>query len=104
MKVMVRETLRFLPGKMTEGSKLLDESLAHTKEIVGSFPPMRKYTPWLGGGSSVNTIIIEVEYDSLSQMEEFFEKIFDDSKMMERNRKWENILESSNEELYMVIS
>lgn len=103
MKVMVRETLRFLPGKMTEGTKLLEESLAYARQLIGSFPSIRKYTPWLGGGSSVNTIIIEVEYENLSQMAEFFEKTLADPKMKERNQKWELILESSKEELYMVI-
>ena len=103
MKVMIRETLRFLPGKMAEGTKLLKESLALTNKKIGPFPPVRKYAPWLGGGSSINTIIVEVEYDSLTQMAEFFEKTMADPEMMETNRKWEAIVESSNEELYMIM-
>ena len=33
MKVMVREVLRFMPGKMTEGTELLKESLALANKI-----------------------------------------------------------------------
>ena len=103
MKVMMREILRFLPGKLAEGTKLLEESLALTNKKIGPFPPLKKYTPWLGGGSSINTIIVEVEFDSLTQMAEFFEKTMADPEMMETNRKWETIVESSKEELYMVM-
>ena len=103
MKVMMRETMRFLPGKMAEGTKLLEESLALTKKKYGPFPPVRKYTPWFGGGNAINTIIAEVEFDSLTQMAEFFEKTMADPEMMETNSKWETILESDKEELYMVM-
>ena len=103
MKVIFRETMRFLPGKMAEGIKLLEESLALTKKKYGSFPPVRQYTPWLGGGNALNTIIAEVEFDSLIQMAEFFEKAMADPEMMETNSKWEAILESDNEELYIVM-
>ena len=104
MKVMTREILRFLPGKMAEGMKLLEEDLALVDKKIGAFPPVRKYTPWFGGGSSINTIIVEVEFDSINQMAEFFEKTMADSEIMELNRKLEAILESSKEELYMVMS
>ncbi len=100
---MMRETLRFLPGKMAEGTKLLDESLELAKEKYGSFPPVRKYTPWFGGDSTVNTIIVEVEFDSFTQMAEFFEKAMADPEMMETQAKWEAIVESDKEELYMVM-
>ena len=99
---MVREILRFLPGKMAEGMKLLEESLALINKKIGPFPPGRRYTPWLGGGNSIHTIIVEVEFDSLTKMAEFFEKTMADPEMMEMTRKWEAILESSNEELYMI--
>ena len=103
MKVMIRETLRFLPGKIDEGTKLLEESLALTKKKFGSFPPVRKYAPWLGGGSSINTMILEIEFESLTQMAEFFEKTMIDPEMMEANRKWGTVVEYSKEELYMVM-
>jgi hypothetical protein len=100
---MIREALRFLPGKMAEGTKLLEKSLALSKEKIGFSSSVRKYTPWLGGGSSIKTIIVEAEYERLTQVEEFLEKIMADPEMMEINRKWETILESSKEEIYMVM-
>jgi hypothetical protein len=93
--------MRFLPGKMTEGTKLLEETLALTKKKYEPFPPVRKYTPWLGGGNLANTIIVEVEFDSLTQMAEYFEKAMADPEMMETNSKWEALLESDKEELLM---
>ena len=103
MKVMMRETMRFLPGRMTEGTKLLEEYLALDHKKYGPFPPVRKYTPWLSGSNAINTIIIEVEFDSLTQMAEFFEKAMADPELMETNSKWEAILESDKEELYWVM-
>ena len=103
MKVIFRETMRFLPGKMAEGTKLLEETLALTKKKYEPFPPVRKYTPWLSGDNAINTITIEVEFDTLTQMAEFFEKAMADPEMMETNSKWEAILESDKEELYWVM-
>jgi hypothetical protein len=99
----MRETMKFLPGKMAEGTKLLEESLALTNKKYGPFPPVRKYTQLLGGGNSINTIIVEVEFDSLIQMAELFEKTIADPEMMETEAKWEAIVESAKEELYMVM-
>jgi len=88
---------------MAEGTKLLEESLALTNKKYGSFPPVKKYTPFLGGGSSINTIIIEREFDSFTQMAELFEKTMADPEMMETNSKWELIVESTKEALYWVM-
>jgi hypothetical protein len=88
---------------MAEGTKLLEESLALTNKKYGSFHSVRKYTPWLGGGNAINTLIVEVEFDSLTQMAEFFEKTMTDPEMMETMPKWEAIVESDKEELYMVM-
>ncbi len=74
MKVMVRAIMQFLPGKMAEGMKLLDESMALANKKYGPIPKVKKYTPWLGGGNAINTVITEMEWDSLTQMAEFFEK------------------------------
>jgi hypothetical protein len=83
VKVMMRAIMRFLPGKMAEGKKLVDEMLATiNKKDYGPFPPVRKYTPWIGGGNAINTIILEVEWDSLAKMFEFFEKSGADPDMM----------------------
>ena len=44
------------------------------------------------------------KFDSLTHMAELFEKMMADPEMIEMNRKWEAILENSNEELYMIMS
>jgi len=104
VKVMMRAIMRFLPGKMAEGRKLVDEMLATLKKReYGPFPPVRKYTPWLGGGNAINTIIIEVEWESLAKMAEFFEKSSADPEWMKTMPQWEAAEESHEVELYMVM-
>jgi hypothetical protein len=106
MKVMMRAIMKFLPGKMAEGMKLWDEMLATIKKKekeYGPFPPVRKYTPWLGGGNAMHTIIIEGEWDSLAQMAAFFEKSMADPEMMKMMPQWEAVEESHEVELYMVM-
>ncbi len=72
VKVMMRAITRFLPGKMMEGMKLMDEMFATIKKKdYGPFPPVRKYTSWIGGGNAINTIILEVEWESLLRWQSF---------------------------------
>jgi len=66
--------MKFLPGKMAEGTKLLDEFIALINRKYGPFPSVRKYTPGFGGGDSLHTVILEIEWDSLAKIAEFFEK------------------------------
>ena len=103
MKVMVRAIMQFRPGKMAEGMKLLDESMALANKKYGPIPKVKKYTPWLGGDNAINTVITEMEWGSFTQMAEFFEKSYADPEMMETMSQWEAILESEKEELYMVM-
>ena len=103
MKVMQRMIMKFLPGKMEEGTKLLDEFMSLINKKYGPFPPVRKYTPWLGGGDALRTIIVEVEWDSLTKMGEFFEKSMADPELLGTMPKWEIVEESHKVELYMVM-
>ena len=104
MKVMMRAIMKFLPGKMAEGRKLLDEMIATiNKKDYGPFPPARMYTPWLGGGNAMHTIIAEVEWESFAKMSEFFEKSWADPEMMKTMPQWEVVEESHEVELYMVM-
>ena len=104
MKVMMRAIMRFLPGKMAEGKQLVEELLTtiSTKEY-GPFPTVRKYSPWIGGGNAINTIILEVEWESLAQMTEFFEQVETDPDMMKTMPQWEAAEESHIIELYGVL-
>ena len=104
MKVMMRAIMKFLPGKLSEGKKLLDEMITTINEkAYGPFPSIRKYSPWIGGGNAMHTIIIEVEWENLAQMTEFFEKSNADPEMMKTMPQWEAIEESHEIELYGVM-
>ena len=104
MKVMMRVIMKFLPGKLGEGMNLLEEMMTTiNKKDYGPFPPVRKYTPWLGGGNAINTIIMEAEWDSLAEMSAFFEKSHADPEMMKTMPQWEVVEESHIVELYMVM-
>jgi len=104
VKVMMRAIMSFLPGKMEEGTKLVDEMLAAAnKRDYGPFPPVRKYTPWMGGGNAINAIILEIEWESLAQMAEFFEKATADPEWMKTMPQWEAVEESHEVELYGVM-
>ena len=103
MKVMQRAIMKFLPGKMAEGMKLLDEFMALISKKYGPFPSVRKYTPWLGGGNSLHTIILEIEWDSLTKISEFFQKSWADPEVMKTMPEWEKVEESHEVELYMVM-
>lgn len=106
MKVMQRVIMKFLPGKTADGMKLWGEMLATIKKKekeYGIFPPVKMYTPWLGGGNALHTVIIEGEWDSFTQMAAFFEKTMADPEMMKTMPQWETIEESHEVELYMVM-
>jgi len=83
--------------------KLLDESIALANKKYGPIPNLKKYTPWFGGGNAINTVITEMEWNSLTQMANFYEKLQADPEMMKTEPQWEAILESHKEELYMVM-
>ncbi len=95
--------MKFLPGKMAEGTKLLDEFMALVNRKYGPFPSVRKYAPCFGGGNAMHTIILEVEWDSLAKMAEFFEKSHADPEMMKTMPRWETVEESHEVEIYMVM-
>ena len=103
MKVMQRGTMRFLPGKMVEGMKLLKEYMAIMSKKGIPIAAMKNYRPFLGGGDSMHTIIFEVEWDSLAEMAAFFEKAMADPEIMAQMPKWEAVEESHEVELYMVM-
>ncbi|MCP8312318.1 MAG: hypothetical protein L6M37_05145 [Candidatus Methylarchaceae archaeon HK02M1] len=103
MKFMQRMITRFLPGKMAEGTKLLDEFIALINKKYGPFPSVKKYTPWLGGGNALHTIILEIEWDSLTKMVTFFEKSWADPEVMKTMPEWEKVEESHEVELYMIM-
>ncbi|MCW4037461.1 MAG: NIPSNAP family protein [Candidatus Bathyarchaeota archaeon] len=103
MKVMLRAIMRMHPGKMAEGMELWKEMLALMKKKGISFPPARTYTPFLGGGDALHTIIVEGEWDSLAAVADMYEKSSADPEIMGLMPKWDAVEESHRIELYMVM-
>jgi hypothetical protein len=100
---MTRGIMTFLPGKIAQGMKLLDEMLTLANKKYGPIPNVKKYTPWYGGDNAMHTIVLEMEWNSLIQMAEFYEKANTDPEMMGTMSQWETIMESDREELYTVM-
>jgi len=71
MRVMQRGIMRFIPGKMAEGMKLLKEYMAIMSKKEVSVLAMRAYTPFIGGDDSIHTVIFELEWDSLTETATF---------------------------------
>lgn len=101
---MMRMIMRFVPGKLEQGRKLLDEFLAiiDKKYEIFSGTSVRKYTPWMGGGDAMHTLIMEFEIDSLTKLAEFYDKAWVDPELMQTTSQWDAVEESHNVELYMV--
>jgi hypothetical protein len=106
MKVMQRGVMRILPGKMAEAMKLLEEYMAVVSRLVGvprEKLPMKTYSPFIGGGDSLHTIVFEVEWDSFAEMAAFFEKAMADPEIGAFMPKWEVVEQSHEVELYMAM-
>ena len=103
MKVMLRAIMTILPGKMAEAMELFKEMMAIMKKKGIPFPPARRYSPFLGGGDALHTVILEVEWDSFAAVADMYEKSSADPEIMGLMPKWETVEESHRIELYMVM-
>lgn len=103
MKVMLRAIMGILPGKMAEAMELWREMLAIMKKKGIPFPPTRRYSPFLGGGDALHTVILEVEWDSLAAVADMYDKPSADPEIMGLMPKWDTVEESHRIELYMVM-
>ena len=96
MKVMFRTTVKVVPGKMAEYMEVEAQSQA----MAGNYgmPPWRRYSPMTG--DSMHTIVYEMEFDSLADLEASFEKMFADPKWKEGMAKSEGSIVSHENEIY----
>jgi len=99
MKVVQRGIMKIVPGKMAEAMELNEKYMAIVTRLVGVPFTMRRYTPFLGGGDMMHTIIFEVEWDSLAAMAAFFEKAMADPEIQAMMPKWEALEESHEVEV-----
>jgi hypothetical protein len=67
------------------------------------FPTKRRWRTLIGG-AGLNALIVEREWDSLSQMEEVQLKAFNDDRLRALNQEAAAIIEDIQIELYMALS
>lgn len=99
MKVMVREVMKVVPGKMREAMELMQEHMAAATRL-GMPPRGRGYRCISGRGDFLHTVVSEIEWDSFAAMEAFHEKMMADPEVQGLMAKWETILESHELEFY----
>ena len=106
MKVVQRGIMNILPGKMEEAMKLLGEHIAlacRLANIPREKLVMRTYRPYFGGGDSLHEMIVEIEWDSLSVMTDFFNKAMRDQEMQALMPKWDAVEKSHHVQILMLI-
>jgi len=104
MKVMQRGIMKILPGKMAEAMELNKKYMAIISRLGMPTTGMRMYRPFTGGGDAMHTVIFEVEWDSLTTLAAFFEKVMADPEVQAQMPQWEALTESHQVELYAVMS
>jgi len=101
MKVVQREIMRIIPGKMPETMELLKKHMAIARRLAPPNTVERGYLPFFAD-EAVHTLVFEVEWESMAAMEDFFEKAMADAEMQALMPKWEEVEESHRNELYML--
>jgi hypothetical protein len=99
MKVMARTIMKAVPGKMAEAMELEKKHMAIANRVLGISG--RLYRRISGGGDTMNTIIIEGEFDSLAAFEAHPQKMGADPEMQALLPKYEGVIESMEVEFYM---
>jgi len=104
MKVMQRGIMKVAPGKMAEAMALTEKLMALSSRYGMSTTGARMYRPFTGGGDAIHTVIFEIEWDSLTEMAAFFEKMMADPEYQAQMSQWDTLLENHQVELYVVMS
>ena len=103
MKIMQRGIMKVAPGKMAEAMALSEKLMALSSRYGMSTTGARTYRPFTGGGDAMHTVVFEIEWDSLTAMATFFEKVMADPEVQAQMPKWEALEESHQVELYAVM-
>ena len=104
MKVMQRGIMKIAPGKMAEAMALNQKYMAIISRLGMPTTGMRMYRPFTGGGDAMHTVVFEVEWDSLTELAAFMEKVMADPEVQAQMPQWETLTESHEVELYVVMS
>jgi antibiotic biosynthesis monooxygenase (ABM) superfamily enzyme len=97
MKVMMRTTVKIVPGKMAEYMEIEAQSQAMASRY--GMPSWRRYSPL--SGDAAHTIIYDMEFDSLAELEASFEKMSADPERKEFMAKSDGTIVSHENEFYM---
>ena len=103
MKVMQRGIMKVAPGKLAEAMELNQKLMALSSSHGMPTKDARMYRPFTGGGDAIHTVVFEMEWDSLTEMAAFFEKIMADPEWQAQMTKWDVLLDTHEVELYAVM-
>jgi len=95
--------MKIVPGKMAEAMALNKKYMAIVSRLGIPTTGMRMYRPFTGGGDAIHTIVFEIEWDSLTEMAAFFEKVMADPEYQAQMSQWDALLENHQVELYAVM-
>jgi hypothetical protein len=97
MKVIMRTTIKVVPGKMVEYKEI--DRKGEAISIRAGGPPWKRYG--CVSGDSLHTLVYDTEYDSLVTMEAFLEKMFMDPERQQLMAKSDACIVSHDNELLM---
>ncbi len=101
MKVMARTIMKAVPGKMGELVELEKEHMVIGNRVLGISG--RCYRRISGAGDTMNTIVIEGEFDSFAAFEAHPQKMGADPEMQALLPKYGGIMDSVEVEFYTPI-
>ncbi len=101
MMFMERQIQQIRPGKWTE-LEVLDQKFNAVEQRHG-YPAKRRYRCYIGG-HTINTLVIEREWESLAALEIAYMKCFMDPEWQAVSAEYDAISESNQVEIYLVMS
>lgn len=101
MKIIERDVMRVLPGKMAEAMELSREEMT-VYNSLGINPSVKRYVPFTGSVDRLHTIITDTDLGSFTSIEAAMKKAQASPEMQEIFAKWQAIIVDHILELYMV--
>jgi len=101
MKLIERDVMTVLPGKMAEALELSRKEM-EVYNSLGINPPVKRYVPFAGSVDRLHTVITDTDLGSFASIEESMKKAQASPEMQEIFAKWQAICVNHVLELYMV--
>jgi len=99
---MARATMKAVPGKVRELVDLEEQHMAIANRVLGISERCHRRAS--GEGDTVNTIVVEGEFDSFAAFEAHPQKMGADAEMQALMPKYETIMESMEGKLYVLVA